>query len=65
MKKTLTFVGFLALISVFSACRKEKPLLIENHSQLAENNFVFKEGPIVMGETLENPYSVENMQKSI
>lgn len=55
------FLLFSLLSLIFISCEKQSKHLEINDS---ENTVVEREGMMILGEKLENPYSVENMQKA-
>jgi hypothetical protein len=55
----ITF-GFL----IIHSCKKEDSIVKSDYSPPIQENFELTEGMIELSEPLENPYSVENMQKA-
>jgi hypothetical protein len=60
-KHLLTIISF-ALILI--GCQKEDFTPDEVTSNEIQENLPFKEGQTILGKKLENPYSIENMQKA-
>lgn len=50
----------LALLSLIASCNNDEPNLTENTHSSSEKGV-----PIKLGKKLENPYSIENMQKAL
>lgn len=68
-KNSLIPLIFLAFILILNSCQKDE-LTNEFQEGLEQNtieqeNLLFEEGIMVLGEQLENPYSIENMQKAM
>ena len=65
MKKITILLTTTVFISVFIGCRKDEFTTNELPEQVSlqqKDEFAFKDGQMILGEKLENPYSVENMQ---
>lgn len=64
MKKIIVLCMTIALMAAFNGCKKEEFLTEELPEGISQEEVVFKEGQMIMGEQLENPYSVENMKRA-
>lgn len=65
MKKITVLLTTIVFMSVFIGCRKDEFTTSELPEQVSlqqKDEFAFKDGQMILGEKLENPYSVENMQ---
>lgn len=65
MKKITILCTAIVFLSVFNGCRKDEFTTSELPEQVSlqkKDEFAFKDGQMILGEKLKNPYSVENMQ---
>ena len=53
----------VTVLTIFNGCQKDE-LFNEKIEIVETDEFVFKEGQMIIGEKLENPYSFENMEKA-
>ncbi|RIJ50119.1 hypothetical protein D1614_05070 [Maribellus luteus] len=63
MKKLSVLISALALLAILSACNKDELLPSQMPpEEISTENYIIKEGQMLLGEQLKNPYSVENMK---
>jgi len=65
MKKITVLLTAIVFVSIFNGCRKDEFTTSELPEQVSlrqKDEFAFKDGQMILGEKLKNPYSVENMQ---
>jgi len=62
-----TFFGLFFLISLITSCRKidTESKILPNKESNSNENLSYREGPIVLGEQKQNPYTIENMQAAV
>ena len=56
-------IGVLVSVSIFVACQNQDESITPDFDDF--NNFAPEGGKMILGEQLENPYSVENMKKAL
>lgn len=68
-KNSLIQVIILVFVVILSSCHKDEFLYTPQESvkqnEIRKESQLFEEGIMILGEPLENPYSVENMQKAL
>ncbi|WP_167604675.1 hypothetical protein [Maribellus sediminis] len=60
--KRSAFLGIIMLLFTFAGCVKEEFYSHEQDGEIIAEQDHFKDGPMILGKQLENPYSVENMK---
>ena len=64
MKKFVCLIMLTGLIFSFVGCHKDEFVTERLPEDITQEKVFFKDGQMILGEKLENPYSVENMQKA-
>ncbi len=64
MKKLVVFAMVAMSLTIFSGCQKQEEFYDETPELANKQDLSYYEGQMILGKRLDNPYSIENMQKA-
>ncbi len=64
MKKLVVLAVVTFVLTIFSGCQKQEEFYDETPELANKQDLSYYEGQMILGKRLDNPYSIENMQKA-